>query len=272
MHRHVDAPLGLQRVQGVGDLLDRLVAAVERRAEDRHHADRVLVALGDGALRRSGDRSRPPSAPAAARPPSSGRTSPSTPGRWRPSPGWAGRSGLPAFCIRSRQRHLSAIPASIAASLEPVVEHPVAFSCSGEFHRSARMLTQRASISAVCGYSSLSIMFLSAVSAIRRAPKAGIHVVTNVARLSRAWPSSSSSLVIRSYATSPPAPVSRQAVDRHLGLADRSDREAETPVVCPLLMARAECHAALLVARGRRPPGGPARTETIPWRSARRRP
>ena len=35
------------------------------------------------------------------------------------------------------------------------------------------MLTQRASISAVCGYSSLSIMFLSAVSAISRARERG---------------------------------------------------------------------------------------------------
>ena len=95
--------------------------------------------------------------------------------------------------MRSRQRHFSAIPHSIAASLEPVVEQPVAVACSGAFHRSARMLTQRASISAVCGYSSLSIMFLSAVSAMSLAPSAGIQVVTNVARFSRAWPSSSSS-------------------------------------------------------------------------------
>ena len=90
------------------------------------------------------------------------------------------------------------MPASIAASLEPVVEQPVALSCSGELHRSASMLTQRASISAVCGYSSLSIMFLSAVSAISRAPTDGIHVVTKVARFSRACPSSSSWLRIAS--------------------------------------------------------------------------
>jgi len=82
----------------------------------------------------------------------------------------------------------------MAASLEPVVEQPVALSWSGEFQRSARMFTQRASIAAVCGYSSLSIMFLSAVSAISRAPMDGIQVVTNVARLSRACPSRSSSL------------------------------------------------------------------------------
>ena len=57
------------------------------------------------------------------------------------------------------------------------------------------MFTQRASISAVCGYSSLSMMFLSAVSSISLPAIDGIQVVTNVARLSRAWPSSSSSLV-----------------------------------------------------------------------------
>ena len=70
------------------------------------------------------------------------------------------------------------------------------------------MLTHRASISAVCGYSSLSIMFLSAVSAIRRAATEGIQVVTNVARFSRAWPSSSSSLEISSYAVSLSRPLS----------------------------------------------------------------
>ena len=35
------------------------------------------------------------------------------------------------------------------------------FAAVGEFHRSASMCTQRASISAVCGDLSLSIMFLS---------------------------------------------------------------------------------------------------------------
>ena len=94
--------------------------------------------------------------------------------------------GLPASRIRWRQRHFSASPESIAASLEPVVEQPVASALSGEFHRSESIRTHRASISAVCGYSSLSIMFFSAVSAISAAPSVGIQVVTNVARLSRA--------------------------------------------------------------------------------------
>ena len=107
-------------------------------------------------------------------------------------------ASLPADSRAARQRHFSAIPASIAASLEPVVEQPVADSDSGAFHRSARMFTQRDSIAAVIGYSSLSIMFLSAVSAISRAPRSGIQVVTNVARFSCAWPSSASSARISS--------------------------------------------------------------------------
>ena len=67
---------------------------------------------------------------------------------------------------------------------------------------------QRDSISAVCGYSSLSIMFLSAVAAIRRRAWLGIEVVTNVARFSRALPSSASSLVIASQEAAPPSPCS----------------------------------------------------------------
>ena len=106
--------------------------------------------------------------------------------------------GLPASRIRARQRHFSAIPASIAASLDPVVEQPVASSWSGEFQRSESIRTHRASISAVIGYSSLSIMFFSAVSAMRRPAVLGIHVVTNVARFRRAAPSTSSSLEISS--------------------------------------------------------------------------
>ena len=60
------------------------------------------------------------------------------------------------------------------------------------------MFTQRRSISAVCGYSSLSIMFLSNVSAISFSASGSIHVVTNVAMFSRELPSSSnSSWIIR---------------------------------------------------------------------------
>ena len=37
----------LELVERGADLLDRLVAAVERRPEDRYHSDRVLVAQRD---------------------------------------------------------------------------------------------------------------------------------------------------------------------------------------------------------------------------------
>ena len=105
-----------------------------------------------------------------------------------------GRStGLPAARRASCQRRFSARPPSIAASLLPVVEQPGASSGSGACHRRLIMSTQRISISAVCGYSSLSIMFLSNVSAIRRCACGSIHVPTKVARLRRALPSSISS-------------------------------------------------------------------------------
>ena len=105
-----------------------------------------------------------------------------------------GRSvGLPAAFWRAFQRHLSAMPASMAASLEPVVDVPVATSPAGEFHSRLSMFTHRCSSSAVRGYSSLSIMFLSNVSAMSRSACGSIHVVTNVARLRRALPSSISS-------------------------------------------------------------------------------
>ena len=55
------------------------------------------------------------------------------------------------------------------------------------------MLTQRISNSAVCGYSSLSIMFLSKHSDMSRSAWGSIHVVTNVATFRRALPSSISS-------------------------------------------------------------------------------
>ena len=64
------------------------------------------------------------------------------------------------------------------------------------------MLTQRISSSAVCGYSSLSIMFLSKHSVMSRSACGSIHVLTNVARLSRAFPSSMSSSWMIWYALS----------------------------------------------------------------------
>ncbi len=105
-----------------------------------------------------------------------------------------GRSaGFPASPRRFCQRRFSASPPSIAASLEPVVEHPVAWSASGAFQRRLSVLTQRISSSAVCGYSSLSIMFLSRHSAMSLSACGSIQVVTKVARFIRALPSSISS-------------------------------------------------------------------------------
>ena len=92
MDRDVDALVALEPIERGGDLPDRLVAAIERRAEDPHDADRVLVALGDRLLAPRDGIDRPPSGRGAARPPSSGRTSPSTPGHWPPSRGSACRS------------------------------------------------------------------------------------------------------------------------------------------------------------------------------------
>ena len=80
------------------------------------------------------------------------------------------------------------------ASLDPVVEQPTdspGAHCA--FHRLPRMFTQRFSSSAVCGYSSLSIMFLGEHSAISCSASGSIHVVTNVARFSLALPSRISS-------------------------------------------------------------------------------
>ena len=79
------------------------------------------------------------------------------------------------------------------ASLDPVVEQPTVFHAPGACHRSAIMCTQRFSISAVCGYSSLSIMFLSSDSSINRCASGSAQVVQNVARFCRELPSSSSS-------------------------------------------------------------------------------
>src|SRR4029450_10860737 len=114
-----------------------------------------------------------------------------------------GRSvGLPSASRRFCHLRLRASPPSIAASLEPVVEHPVAWLASGAVHRLLRIETQRDSSSAVCGYSSLSIMFLSKHSAISFSAWGSIHVDTNVAPFRRALPSSISSSWMIWYATS----------------------------------------------------------------------
>ena len=69
----------------------------------------------------------------------------------------------PNFSARLRQENFIAIPPSIQASEEPIVEVPINFSFSLAFQRSAIMLTQRFSISVVLGYSDLSIAFFSKV-------------------------------------------------------------------------------------------------------------
>ena len=78
-------------------------------------------------------------------------------------------------------------------SRRPDVVFDLAAVVSGACQRSAKIDTQRRSTSAVCGYSSLSIMFLSTHSLMRVRACGSIQVVTNVARFSRALPSSSSS-------------------------------------------------------------------------------
>ncbi|SLD50054.1 Uncharacterised protein [Mycobacteroides abscessus subsp. massiliense] len=86
----------------------------------------------------------------------------------------------------------------MTASLDPMVDTPTAEDGSSvdklsAWNRSATMATHRDSIAAVAGYSSLSIMFLSNVSAISFSASGSIHVVTKVAKFSRELPSSISS-------------------------------------------------------------------------------
>lgn len=100
--------------------------------------------------------------------------------------------------VLARHRHFIASPPNITASLDPMVDTPQALYGSASFrpsawNRSATMHTQRCSMAAVAGYSSLSIMFLSNVSAINRPASGSIQVVTKVARFSRELPSSISS-------------------------------------------------------------------------------
>ncbi|SCD58815.1 hypothetical protein GA0115250_11462 [Streptomyces sp. BvitLS-983] len=100
---------------------------------------------------------------------------------------------MPAASRALRHRHFSASPPSIAASLDPVVEQPIASPPDGLCHRSASMCTQRASMAAVCGYSSLSIMFLSRHSSISACTSGSAQVVQNVARFCEELPSIASS-------------------------------------------------------------------------------
>ena len=193
--------VGLELVQRGADLRHRLVAAVERRAEDGDDADRVLVTLLDRLLRVEVEPVALHRHEAHLDVPVAAELLPAhLHVDAHDHVGLVGR--LPGRLRAARQRHLSAMPPSIAASLEPVVDVPVASSSSGEFHNRDSMFTQRISRSAVRGYSSLSIMFLSNVSAMSARACGSIHVVTNVARLRRALPSSISSSCTTWYATS----------------------------------------------------------------------
>ncbi len=109
--------------------------------------------------------------------------------------------GLPSAWRLARQRHLAAMPASMQASDEPMAEAPTVLAASGAFHRSAIMCTQRRSISAVCGYSSRSIMFLLIDRAISSRTSGSSQVWQNVARFCRALPSSISSSATIWYAS-----------------------------------------------------------------------
>src|SRR5215813_8399738 len=111
-------------------------------------------------------------------------------------------AGLPAARRACCQRRLSASPPSMQASDEPTVEVPIASCGSGACHRLARILQHLLSIAAVAGYSSLSIMFLSKTSAYNFDAAGSIHVLTNVARLRRALPSSIASSCTTWYAVS----------------------------------------------------------------------
>ena len=114
-----------------------------------------------------------------------------------------GRSvGLPAAAWRALHRHLAAIPPSMHASDDPIADAPTVFADSGAFQRSASMCTQRRSSSAVCGYSSLSIMFLSIARSIRRCTAGSSHVWQNVARFWRELPSSINSSATTAKASS----------------------------------------------------------------------
>ena len=64
------------------------------------------------------------------------------------------------------------------------------------------MCTHRRSSSAVCGYSSLSIMFLSIDRSISRCTSGSSHVWQNVARFCREFPSSISSSATTANASS----------------------------------------------------------------------
>jgi len=132
---------------------------------------------------------------------------------------------LPAARRLARHRHLAAMPASMHASDEPMAEAPTVLAACGAFHRSAIMCTHRRSISAVCGYSSRSIMFLLIDSAISARTSGSSHVWQNVARFCRALPSSISSSDTNWNASLGSVPT---AGNRYLGTGLVRSRSANT--------------------------------------------
>ena len=94
------------------------------------------------------------------------------------------------------------MPPSMQASEEPMAEQPTAPPSSGAFHRLASIWTHRRSISAVWGYSSLSIMFLLIDRSMSWWTSSSSQVWQNVARFWRALPSRRSSSEIAWKASS----------------------------------------------------------------------
>ena len=97
----------------------------------------------------------------------------------------------------------------MAASLLPIVEQPTG--SPGAFQRSASKATQRRSISAVWGYSSLSIRLRSTPSSISSRVQELWVVWQKVARFCLLLPSSSSSSLSTCRPSSPSIPCSGKA-------------------------------------------------------------
>ena len=100
---------------------------------------------------------------------------------------------LPSARRFSRHRHLAAMPAIMQASEDPMADEAAVLAASGAFQRSAIMCAARRSISAVCGYSSRSIMLVSMASSMSWWTSGSSQVWQNVARFWRELPSSISS-------------------------------------------------------------------------------
>ena len=178
--------------RAAGQLGHRLVGAGVGHAESRHHHDRVLVhplehVVGVHRVVAVGHRDL-----AHLDVPVPGELVPHHLHRAAHHVGLVGGLARPPAAWRAS----ATWPPSRPACTPPTSRSPRRPRCwppPGAFHRSAIMCTHRRSISAVCGYSSLSIMFLSTDSSIRACTSGSSHVWQNVARFWRALPSSISS-------------------------------------------------------------------------------